>query len=83
MSDLAQTVEEARTLLASGHEAKVVEILRDAIDAADDPELLRQIHELAVEAHEHAGGFHKLEWHKLVIESEPHNASKPDAPVSG
>ena len=78
MSDLAQTVEEARRLLASGHEAKAIEILRDAIHATDDPELLPQVHELAVEAHEHAGGFHKLEWHKLVVESEPHAPVKPD-----
>ena len=50
----------------------------DAIHATDDPELLPQVHELAVEAHEHAGGFHKLEWHKLVVESEPHAPVKPD-----
>ena len=81
MSDLGETVEEARALLASGHEAKAVEILRDAIDATHDPELLRQIHELAVEAHEHTGGFHKLEWHKLVIESEPRVEPQPDANV--
>ncbi|MGZ4352912.1 MAG: hypothetical protein ACXVZ4_05155 [Gaiellaceae bacterium] len=83
MSDLAQTVEAARRLLASGHEAKAIEILRDAIHASDDPELLRQVHELAVEAHEHAGGFHKLEWHKLVVESEPHVTPEPDTHVSG
>lgn len=83
MSEHGEVIEEAQALLASGHEAKAVEILRDAIDATDDPELLSQIHQLAVEAHEHAGGFHKLEWHKLVVESEPHVESKPGTGVPG
>ena len=72
-----RTIDEAQALLASGHEAKAIEILREAVHETDDPELLARIHELAVESHERAGGFHKLEWHKLVIESEPHDAAAP------
>lgn len=72
MSDPGEIIEEARALLASGHEAKAVEILRDAIEAGPDPELLSQIHAFAVEAHERTGGFHKLEWHRLAVTSEPH-----------
>ena len=71
MSHSGGVVEEARTLIASGHEARAIELLHETIHAADDPELLRQIHELAVDSHEQAGGFQKMEWHKLVVESEP------------
>ena len=83
MIDLDEAIVKARTLLASDQEAKAVETLRDAIDATDDPELLRQIHEIAVEAHEHTAGFHKMEWHKLVVETEPHVGPAPDADVLG
>jgi hypothetical protein len=47
MSDLGQTVGQARALLASGHEAKAIEILRDALDTSHEPKPLQQIHELA------------------------------------
>ena len=34
------------------------------------PDLLRQIHELAVEGHERASGFQKIHWRELMIDSE-------------
>lgn len=70
MSDPASVVSDARSLLASGHEAKAVELLHDAVNASDEPELLRLVHELALEWHDRVEGFRKMEWHKLVVESE-------------
>ena len=75
MSDLGKRIEEATTLLASGNEAKALQSLHDAATATDDPELLREIHELAAQAHESSRGFHKIEWHRLMIETEPQTAS--------
>ncbi|MGD0714044.1 MAG: hypothetical protein ABSB24_07630 [Gaiellaceae bacterium] len=71
MNDLDTSIEEAQALLASGHEAKAVQLLHDTLTATHDPELLQQIHELAAQAHERARGFQKIEWRKLMIESEP------------
>lgn len=70
MNDIGERIEQARALLASGEVLKAVRILGEAVDATDDPELLRQIHELAVEGHERAGGFQKIHWHELMIDAE-------------
>lgn len=71
MSNLDEEIGEATALLAMGNEAKALEILRDAVDATHDPGLLSEIHELATTAHESSRGFHRIEWHKLMIETEP------------
>lgn len=70
MSDLGEEIEEATALLAANNEAKALQILRGAVDATHDPGLLREIHELATMAHESSRGFHKIEWHRLMIETE-------------
>ena len=75
VSDLGECIEEATALLASHDEAKALHVLRDAVDASHDPGLLREIHELATQAHESSRGFHKIEWHKLMIETEPQTTS--------
>ena len=77
MSDLGEEIEEATALLASHNEAKALHVLRDAVDATHDPGLLREIHELAAMAHESSSGFHKIEWHKLMIETEPQTTGVP------
>lgn len=77
--DVGETIGEAQRLLASGHEARAVELLDRAIHATSDPEQLRQIHQVAVEVHGRAAGFGKIEWHKLVVESEPHAAPSEHA----
>lgn len=63
-------IEEATRLVAAGQEAKALQILHRAVDATHDPELLRQIHELAETTHESSRGFHKIEWHRLMLETE-------------
>jgi hypothetical protein len=75
VSDIGECIEEATALLASHDEAKALHVLRDAVDASHDPGLLREIHELATQAHESSRGFHKIEWHKLMIETEPQTTS--------
>ena len=74
MNETAEKVEEARALLASGREPQATKILADAIDATDDPELLREILELAVEGHERSSGMHKIHWHELMIDAEARQA---------
>ena len=71
VNDVAEKIERARSLLALGQEPKAAEILGEVVGATDDPDILRQIHELAVEGHERAGGFQKIHWRELMIESEP------------
>lgn len=71
MNGSADSMEEATRLVAAGEERKALQILHDAVDATHDPELLREIHELATMAHESSQGFHKIEWHRLMIETEP------------
>lgn len=78
MSELDKPVEEAAALLAAGQEAQALETLRAAADATDDPGLLRAIHELAATGHDSSRGFHKIEWQRLMIATEPRaTASAP------
>jgi len=77
MSDLGEEIEEATALLAASDEAKALQILRDAVDATHDPGLLKEIHELATMGHESSRGFHRIEWHKLMIETEPQTTGAP------
>jgi hypothetical protein len=71
MSDLDEGIDEAAALLAAGQETRALQILRSTVDATHDPGLLKEIHELATMGHESSRGFHKIEWHKLMLETEP------------
>jgi hypothetical protein len=66
------SLDKATELVAEGREAEALRLLRDAVDATSDPELLRDIHELAAQAHDSSRGFHRIEWHKLMLETEGH-----------
>ena len=70
MNDVADQIERARSLLVSGQEPRAAEILGEVVGVTDDPDLLRQIHELAMEGHERASGFQKIHWRELMIDSE-------------
>ena len=72
MTEVAEKIERARALLASGEQLKAVEILSEAVDATDDPDMHGQIYELAVQGHEQATGFQKIHWRELMISSEAH-----------
>jgi hypothetical protein len=60
---------------ALGNEASALQVFHDAASATHDFELLREIHEFAAQAHESSRGFHKSEWHRLMIETEPQTTS--------
>jgi hypothetical protein len=75
VSDLGKRIEEAAVLLALGNEAKALQVLHEAARATHDFELLREIHEFAAQAHESSRGFHTIEWHRLMIETEPQATS--------
>lgn len=64
-------LEEATRLVAVGDERHALQLLHEAVDASHEPELLREVHELAAMAHESSAGFHKIEWHRLMIETKP------------
>ncbi len=70
VDDLRAQIEEARGLAASHDEAKALKLLHYALDHTNDPALVAEIHELATSAHEASRGFHKIEWNRLMIESE-------------
>jgi hypothetical protein len=79
MSEPGKEIEEAEALLAAGKEAKALEILHStAATTPHDPGLLREIHELATRGHDSSSGFHKLEWRKLMIETEPHTTARQE-----
>ena len=71
MGERDERIEEAAVLLTAGREARALEILRTAADATHDAGLLREIHELAAAGHESSRGFHKIEWQRLMIATEP------------
>jgi hypothetical protein len=70
VTEVAEKIERARTLLASGEQLKALEILSEAVDATDEPDMHRQIYELAVQGHEQAIGLQKIHWRELMISSE-------------
>lgn len=61
---------EAMELFDAGHEPQALQVLRDALAADDDSELRHEIHLLAASMHESSHGFHKIEWHRLVLDTE-------------
>lgn len=68
--DVAEKIGEARSHLASGHEGKAARILEVAVYETEDPELLKQIHELGLEGHDKAGLLHKTTWTDIIKESD-------------
>jgi len=70
VTEVAEKIERARALLASGEQLKALGLLSEAVDATDDPDMLRQIDELAVLGHEQATGLQKIHWRELMISSE-------------
>ncbi|HVS85436.1 MAG TPA: hypothetical protein VHD91_07380 [Gaiellaceae bacterium] len=64
------TLEQASRLVATGDERRALQILHETVDATADPELLREIHALAENAHESSHGLHRIEWERLMLETE-------------
>lgn len=70
MTEMAEQMEKARALLAEGEQLKALVIASDVLAAADDPDVLREVHELAVEGHDRAVGLQKIHWRELMIAAE-------------
>ncbi|MDQ3993944.1 MAG: hypothetical protein M3265_04035 [Actinomycetota bacterium] len=74
--DVAESIKEARRLLAEGNEKEAGRVLTDAAYATHDSELEEQIHQLALEGREAAGLFGKGRWDEIVRISELRGAEK-------
>ena len=76
MSDSEQGIREATTLLGTGDEAGALKAIRAALEAAGDDSAARHdVHALAVLAHDSSHGFHKIEWQRLLFDTEPHSTA--------
>lgn len=64
--DVTATIEEARRELAAGHDKQAARLLTDAAYATHDPEVERQIRELAVQGRDQAGRFGKGRWDEII-----------------
>lgn len=68
--DVSATIEEARRELAAGHDKQAARLLTDAAYATHDPEVERQIRELAVQGRDQAGRFGKGRWDEIIRVAE-------------
>jgi hypothetical protein len=75
MSNAVEPIEAAALELAHGNEAHALELLRDLLAETDDHELAHEIHELAVTAHDHSHGLHRIEWQRLAIDATAREAA--------
>jgi hypothetical protein len=73
--DVVQTIETARRELASGHEKQAARLLTDAAFETHDPDLERQIRDLAVEGRASAGMFGKGRWDEIIRIAELRGAN--------
>jgi hypothetical protein len=65
-TDARAVVAKARHELAAGDEKKAARLLTDAAYQTRDPEIERQVRELAAEGLEHAGRFGKGRWKEII-----------------
>jgi len=63
-------IAEATRFVTDGDERKALQLLHELVDSDADPELRHEIHDLAATAHESSHGFEKIEWHRLMLETE-------------
>ena len=71
MTDMHPAIGEATSLLGQGRDGEALRVLKTAIATTEDVALRRAVHELATEAHEAAHGLDKIEWHRLMIDTQP------------
>jgi hypothetical protein len=65
-TDAQTVVAKARDELAAGHDRKAAELLTDAAYQTRDPEIERQVRDLAAQGLERAGRFGKGRWKEIV-----------------
>jgi hypothetical protein len=64
--DVQALVTQAREYLAAGDDKKAARLLTDAAYHTHDPEIERQVRELAVQGLERAGRFGKSRWKEII-----------------
>lgn len=65
-TDAHAVVAKARAELAAGDDKEAARLLTDAAYQTRDPEIERQVRELATEGLEHAGRFGKGRWKEII-----------------
>ena len=84
-TDAKAVVAKARDELASGDEKKAARLLTDAAYQTRDPEIERQVRELAAQGLEGAGRFGKGRWKEIIriVDSLQafHGEGRPSAPA--
>jgi hypothetical protein len=65
-TDVHAVVAKARDELAAGEDRKAAELLTDAAYHTRDPEIERQVRELATQGLERAGRFSKGRWKEII-----------------
>jgi hypothetical protein len=73
--DVVQAIESARQELAAGHDKQAARLLTDAAFETHDPDLERQIRDLAVEGRSSAGMFGKSRWDEIIRVTELRGAN--------
>lgn len=69
-------VENARQELAAGNDKQAARLLTDAAYHTHDPEIERQVRDLAGQGLERAGRFGKGRWEEIIRIADLHGASK-------
>jgi len=72
--DVRALVAQARDELADGNDKQAARLLTDAAYHTHDPELERQVRELAAQGLERAGRFGKGRWEEIIRIADPHAA---------
>ena len=73
--DVVQTIETARREMAAGHGKQAARLLTDAAFETHDPDLEREIRDLALEGRASAGMFGKGRWDEIVRIAELRGAN--------
>ncbi len=73
--DVVQTIEAAKKEMAEGHDKQAARLLTDAAFETHDPDLERQIRELAVAGRSSAGMFGKGRWDEIIRVAELRGAN--------
>jgi hypothetical protein len=70
--DVQALVKEARAELAAGNDKQAARLLTDAAYHTHDPEIERQVRQLAAEGLDRAGRFGKGRWEELIRIADLH-----------
>ena len=70
--DVEVLVTKARDQLAAGHDKEAARLLTDAAYHTHDPEIERQVRDLAAQGLERAGRFGKGRWEEIIRIADLH-----------